>query len=208
MVIGGESTVQDLRQALRTAVRFDADFTDALARVEDGANMGELNQFYRLAEDLGLDPSALDVYIEGGASIQDLRAAVRVAGASGADWAEVLDLHSAGENWGAIRQALRLADEETSTAEILEMGIGEFRRAMHESEQFSAQQERELEQLDRTAARLADQYGTTVEAVMAVYSGSCAGDWGCVRKYFQDQAHPGKPDNGNGHGGGNGGGNP
>jgi PKD repeat protein len=205
MVVGGETSIQDALKALRLAARLDADFADTLARLEAGASPGELNQLYQLADELGMGAAELDAYLVGGASIQDLRAAVRVAGSTGVLWQDVLGMHESGQNWGAIRQALRLADEDTSAAQILEMGIGEFRREMREAEQANSRQTRELEQLERTAARLAAQYGTTSEAVLTLYSGACASDWGCVRKYFHDLASPHGPgEDGPGNGGGNG----
>ena len=47
-VIDGTNSIGDIRTAVRSLTRYEADFEDVLTRLADGANSGELNQFYRL----------------------------------------------------------------------------------------------------------------------------------------------------------------
>lgn len=189
LAISGEHSLTDIRHALRAAVQFGADIEEALAMVEGGTSAGGLMQFYRLAEDLGVETGELAAFLEGGASLSDVRHAARMAEQFGGDWMEIAQAHDTGESWGSIGQAYRLADESTSAAEILEMGVSEFRRSQHGGGgPQSAGYDMHM------ASRIADQFETTIEAVMAQFDGACAGDWACVRAFFRGQGGAGGQD--------------
>jgi hypothetical protein len=191
MVRNGEYTVGQIRTALRNAVRFDVDFTDVLARLTDGAKTGEIKRFYRVADELGVDPAALDEYLANGVELSDISRAAKMTKSSAAGWEELLAHFQAGHSWSDIRQAYRLGDETLTAAEILDIGIKEFRR----SKRTTARVEREEAQDTRTALQIAQKYASSEDAVMAVYEGTCAYNWNCVRAHFRqlNQAQPSKP---------------
>jgi len=181
-VLAGEISVGDVRTAVRAATRFGANFEDALERSAAGASPGEIGRFYRMGEELQVEPEVLDEYLESGTTLQELKHAADLAGRLGSDWTEVLDAHANGHSWGEISQAYKLASEENLPADLLEMGVKEFRQQQRE-EARSAEGD---DQIARTAARIASQYGVTQEEVLTVYEGQCGADWGCVRAHFRD----------------------
>lgn len=186
LATSGEHSLTDIRHALRAAVQFGADIEEALAMVEGGTSPGGLMQFYRLSEDLGVESAELVAFLEGGASLSDVRHAARMAEQSGGDWMQIAEAHAAGESWGSINQAYRLADETTSAAEILDMGVSEFRQSQHgggkpETAGYDV----------HMANRIGDQFEVTLEEVMAQFQGACDGDWSCVRSYFRGQGPAG-----------------
>lgn len=185
-VQSGENSMTDIRSAFRAATRYDADMEDALARLASGASPGELGQFYKTATALNVDPAELDGYLDGGVSLPELRHAADVAARSGADWEAVVEAHMDGHNWGEISQAYRLADGETDAATILEEGVQEYRRQLHQETQNTHQAEGD----QRTAANLAKQFDVSQEEVLGVFNGECSGDWNCVRAHFRQQAGP------------------
>ena len=91
MVMSGEQSVGDLRTAVRAVTRYEADLEDALQRINDGANPGELGQFYKLASEMNLEPEALDEYLADGMTLQELRHAASFAERVGAEWTEIVD---------------------------------------------------------------------------------------------------------------------
>jgi PKD repeat protein len=189
MVMSGEQSVGDLRTAVRAVTRFEADLEDALQRINDGANPGELGQFYKLASEMDLEPEALDEYLAEGMTLQELRHASSFADRVGAEWTEIVDAKAFDHSWGEIGQAYRLADETTTAADILAMGVHEFRQAEREaarSEREAEHEAREEERDQRTAARIAEQYGVDVSELGPLYE-QCEGSWGCVRKALKDQ---------------------
>ena len=183
LVLSGENSIGDIRTAVRAVTRYDADLEDALARLAAGASPGELSQFYKTAAELGVDPAELDGYLEAGVGLPELRHAANLAERSGADWADVVGAHADGHSWGEIAQAYRFADGGTDAATILEEGVQEYRRQLHQE----AQSTRQAEQDQRTATNLARQFGVSSEEILQVYSGECSGDWGCVRSHFRQQ---------------------
>jgi len=183
-VLSGENTVSQIRTALRNVVRYEADFEDALSRLADGASPGEMGQFYRLAQEMDLTPEILDSYLELGISMPELKHAAKLATQTDSDWATLAAAHAAGHSWGAIKQAYLLEDEDTEVAEILEMGIQEFRRQQREDARVESETERDL----RTAARLAEQFDGNETDVMTVLTDLCDADWSCVRAHFREQA--------------------
>jgi len=195
LVMSGEVSMGDIRTAVRMVTRYDADFADALARASGGANPGELGQLYQMASDLGLEPSAFDGYLDQGMSLAELRHAARLAEQSGSDLGTLAEAHAAGMNWGEVNQALRLAEQGQDLNAVLEAGVQEVRRQEREQQQ----QEQGAQGDARTAARLAERYGVTVGQVMALFDGTCAGDWNCVQTALRDQDSSNGPGD---HGGG------
>lgn len=196
-VLSGETTVHDVRTAVRMVTQYEADFEDALSRLAEGASPGELNQFYRAASDLGVAPEVLDGYLEMGVSLAELRHAARMAESTGGDWATILEAHASGHSWGEIQQAFRLADEDTDAATILAIGVKEYRRQLREEAKAERQEAREARQEDklaerdeRMASKIAAQYGVSEAEVWAVYNdpAGCNGDWACVRAHFRGEA--------------------
>jgi len=174
-VLSGEASVGDIRQAVRAVVRYEVDFEDALARLADGASPGELGRLYRTAQDLGVEPNALDQYLTDGVSLAELNHASRLASRTGSDWQQVLEDHASGQSWGEINQAERSANSDgTSNSE---RGPKDDR----EQPQGEAPEEREATRDQKMATRLAKQFGINESEVWVLFSGTCAGDWGCVR---------------------------
>src|SRR3990170_3164861 len=180
-VLSGENSIADIRTAVRAVTRSDADMEDALARLASGASPGALGQFYKTVSELGVDPSALDGYLDAGVSLPELHNAASLAERAGADWTDVVGAHADGHSWGEISQAYRLADGETDAATILEEGAQGYRQQSRQE----AQSTRQSEQDHRTAANLAKQFGVSQDDVLEVFNGQCGGDWGCVRAHFR-----------------------
>jgi hypothetical protein len=182
MVLGGEASVNDIRTAVRAVIRYDADFSDALTRLAGGANPGEINQFYRLAQELNLDAPALDSYLGQGMSLSQVRSASRLAKRFGMNLASAASAFESGHSWGEIAQAYRMANAETSAQEILDMGVKSYRQSQHETDRLARQQAQD----SRTAQRLAERYGMTTGTVQTMLE-ACQGDWGCVRAQLRAQ---------------------
>jgi PKD repeat protein len=183
LVASEEYSMNDVRSAVRAVTRYDAEFEDALTRISEGANPGELGQLYSLAQDLEVEPSVLDEYIQNGDSLADLRHSVKFAERMELDWMDVASAREDDSSWGDLNQAYRLANDEYSAEEILEMGVNEFRSLEREE----ARAERNEQRADDTAQRLAEQYQAELGDVMALYDGECAGSWSCVRKALREQ---------------------
>jgi len=183
MVLDGTASINDIRSAARAAVRLDADFSDALARLAEGASPGELSQFYRLAGELDMSPEALDAFIASGLALSDIRHAANLAGRFGGDLELIAGAHASGNNWGEIAQAYRLADENISVEDLLAMGAHAYRDAQHEEDQTARETEREAQLI----ARMAEMYGISEDAVAAALNG-CGGDWNCAREQLREQS--------------------
>jgi hypothetical protein len=183
LVTSGEQTLSDIRSAVRAAVRYDADFEDALARINAGATNGELGQLYKLAGELDVEPELLDGYLADGWTIPELNHAAKLADRVSADWTDIVEAKAFDQSWGEIGQAYKLADEEFSAADILAIGVKEFR----DMEREQAQSTRQEEQTLRTAAKLAEQYDVEPGEILALYIGDCGESWGCVRKILRDR---------------------
>jgi PKD repeat protein len=182
LVTSGENSIGDVRTAMRMAIRHDADIYEALTRIAGGGSTGEINQFYRLAQELEVTPEELDALLaSSGASMSELRHAWKYTERTGAEFEGILEAHVAGNGWGAINQANRLADETTDVAAILEMGIQEYRKLLREQES----EFRLLEQDNRIALKLADHFGFEEADVIAFFE-SCDGNWGCVRNALRE----------------------
>jgi PKD repeat protein len=182
-VTSGENSIGDVRTAMRMTMRYEADIYDALIRIADGGSTGEISQFYRLAQELELTPEEMDALLASSeASMTELRHAWKYAERTGAEFEGILEAHVAGNSWGAINQANRLADETTDVGAILEMGIQEYRKLLREQESGL----RLLEQDNRIALKLADHFGFEEADVLGNFE-SCEGNWGCVRKALREQ---------------------
>lgn len=188
LVISGEQGLSDIRTAIRSVLRYEADFEDALQRINDGANPGELGQFYRLASELEIDLTVLDGYLADGMTLPELRHSAKLAERVGAEWSEIVDAKALNDSWGAIGQAYKLADGEYSAADILAMGVQEYRGIQREQGRLDREEQRSSRNEERalgTAESLAEQFEVAVDDVMTLYFG-CEGKWGCVRKALRD----------------------
>ena len=181
-VLSGEATVGDIRNAVRAVVRYEADFEYALARLAEGATPGELSRLYRTAQALGVEPNALDQYLTDGVSLAELNHASRLASRTGSEWQLVLEAHASGQSWGEINQAERSANSDGTTNS--ERGPKDDR----EQPQGEAPEEREATRDQKMATRLAKQFGVSESQVWSLLSGSCAGDWGCVRSTLRQNS--------------------
>ncbi|MCH8877439.1 MAG: hypothetical protein IIA89_11555 [Chloroflexi bacterium] len=181
LVISGDATIGEIRHSVRSVLRYEADFEDALARLGDGTSPGELGRFYRTAQDLQLDPDQLDGYLTDGVSLQELNHAARLAERSDSDWTQVVEAHAAGNSWGEIGQAQRQADD-GDWMSVLDTGIRGTREQLREEDRT----EREQERTDRTAEQLGARYGIGTQEVLDLYNGDCVEDWGCVRKSLRE----------------------
>ena len=176
LVMSEEYTLADVRSAVRSVTRFEADFDDALARIAAGSSPGELSQFYSLAAALGADYETLDGYLVDGMTLSEIRHAASFADRMGADWTEIADFRSLyGDSWGDLKQAYSLATDEYSAADILAMGVQEFRKVQTSEKQA-----------EKTAERLCGQYDVDSGYVMELFNGICDGEWACVRKALRE----------------------
>jgi hypothetical protein len=201
MVLSGEATVGEIRTAIRMVTRYEADFVEALGLVHAGGNPGEIGQMYRTAGDLEMDVPTLQSYLDQGLSLPELRHAGRVAEQGGVELELAVQSHLDGLSWGAIHQAIHLAEDGGDLPAILEAGVQETRRLEREERQQEREEASQQQQTDQnlhTATRLAERYGISVEQVQAIFDGACAGDWGCVQSTLRDTY------GGGGNGGGNG----
>jgi PKD repeat protein len=191
LVVNGDNTVGEIRTAARAAVRYEADFSDALIRLSEGANPGELGQFYKLVSDLEVDPTVLDGYMAEGMTLPELRHAANFSERVGAEWIEIVDAKYFDHSWGEIGQAYRLADDgDASAADILAMGVQEYRSSQREDARTEREGERaarEEERTQRTAERIAEQFeNADADKVLELYD-ECEGSWGCVRKALREE---------------------
>jgi PKD repeat protein len=197
LVVNGDNTVGEIRTAARTSVRYEAaDFEDALLRISEGANPGELGQFYKLAAEMDVLPTMLDQYLVG-MSLSELSHAAKMSERADVEWAVVIEAKSSGHSWGDIGQAYKLAGDGITAANILDMedGVQGYREQLRDEEKLAREEERTAredarnaarkEGLDeKTADRLSKQYDFTgdMDALLA----ECEGNWGCVRKKLKD----------------------
>jgi hypothetical protein len=110
----------------------------------------------------------------------ELEQAARVAERLGTDWASVLEAHAGGESWGLIRKGDGGATQSQGNGQGNDQGQGsqpDEPRGNQIQEQVNA----------RVAEQLAAKYGRMVEQVLSIYTGTCSGDWGCVRTTLREQ---------------------
>jgi len=191
LVMSEDYTLGDVRVAVRSTTRYEADFEDALTRIAEGANPGELGQFYKLVNDLGTDPAVLDGYLVDGLTLSELKHAASFADRMEVPWEEIAVARSSADSWGDLKQAYNLATDEVSAAQILIIGVQEYKETLRseakeerEETQATQQEKKNLE----TADRLAEQFTAESGDVMNLFIGDCEGNWGCVRKALRTQA--------------------
>jgi len=108
-----------------------------------------------------------------------------VAHETGLSFEQLDALVGTGYSLPRIRQAYRLAGGNLELmAQILEMGIPAYRRS--QTTQVESGSPDQGDQNARTAARIAAQYGVSVQLVESVFQGICQQDWPCVRAHFRD----------------------
>jgi PKD repeat protein len=182
LVLSGENSVGDIRTAARAAVRYEADFEYALSKLGEGANAGEVGQFFKLAQDLEMDPAALDEFLGDGMSLAELRQSAKMAERTGSDLESIIEAKSLDHSWGEISRAYRMAGEGISAEDILAFGVKEYREQLREEEHAIRKQGMD----QKTADRLMDQYQFTGD-INALYE-ECEGSWSCVRKALREQS--------------------
>jgi len=182
LVMSEDYTLGDVRTAIRSVTHFEADFDDALARVTAGATPGELSQFYRLAADLEADYEVLDKYLADGMTLSELKHAASFAERNEVDWTEIAEARLSADSWGDLKQAYSMATDEISAAEILIMGVQEYRKSLREDSK--AEQTEKKNQ--KTAEQLVKKYSADTEFVMDLLNG-CEGNWACVRSALRNQ---------------------
>ncbi len=199
LVMSEDFSLGDVRLAVRSVTRYEADFDDALTRIEEGANPGELGQFYKLAADLGADSALLlDEYLAKGMTLSELKHTSKFADQMEVVWTEVADARGGEDSWGDLGQAYRLATDEISAAEILIKGVQEYKESLREDDKVArellrgedkvAREEKQTSRTEETAEKLAEQFTAKFEEVIALFNGEeCKGNWGCVRKALRDQ---------------------
>jgi PKD repeat protein len=190
LVISDDYSLSDIRSAARSVLRYEADFEGALLRISEGVSAGELGQFYKLATEMDVDPEMLDQYLADGLSLSELRHAAKLSERTGSDWSEVIEAKSSDYSWGEIGQAYKLADEETTVAEILALGVKEFRAEEREEERALREEERverEAERNKQTAERFAEQFNLEAGDMLTLFNSECQGSWSCVRNTLKEE---------------------
>lgn len=190
LVMSDEYSLGDVRTAVRSVTRYEADFEDALARILEGATTGELGQFYKLAADLEADVEVLDAYLADGLTLAELKHTSKFADRMEADWTEVADARSLADSWGDINQAYHLATDEVSAAEILSIGVQDYKELLREEDKAAKEDQKEAQteaKTQNTADKLAEQFSAEFGEVMNLFNGECAGEWSCVRSALKDQ---------------------
>ena len=190
LVMSEDYSLGDVRTAVRSVTRYEADFEDALARILEGATTGELGQFYKLAADLETDVEILDGYLADGLTLAELKHTSKFADRMEADWTEVADARSEADSWGDINQAYNLATDEISAAEILIIGVKDYRESLRDDVKAAREDKNAAhteEKTQKTAERLAEQYSAESGDVLNLLNGECEGEWSCVRSTLRDQ---------------------
>ncbi|MCK4490748.1 MAG: hypothetical protein KAU23_10830, partial [Anaerolineales bacterium] len=187
-----EFSLADVRTAARSVTRYEADFEDALSRIAEGANAGELGQLYKLAADLGVeDLSIIDGYLADGLTLSELKHTANFADRMEVNWTEIAEFRASADSWGDIKQAYNLATEDgISVAEILILSVQEYRKVLQEAAKESRQVDLAVQQEEKnleTAEKLAEQFSPDFDFVMSLFTeGECEGNWGCVRKVLRE----------------------
>jgi len=197
LVMSEDYSLGDVRTAVRTVTRYDADLEDALGRILEGANPSELGQFYKLAADLEADLEILDNYLADGLTLSELKHTSKFADRMEVGWTEVADARSEVDSWGDLGKAYRLETDEISAAEILILGVQEYKESLREEDKVAreslreedkaAREEKQTSLTEETAKKLAEQFTAEFGDVMNLFNGKCEGNWGCVRKALRDQ---------------------
>jgi len=201
LVMSEDFSLGDVRTAVRSVTRYEADFDDALTRIADGANSGELGQFYKLAADLEADVEVLDDYLADGLTLSELKHTSKFADRMEVDWTEVADARGEADSWRDLKQAYDLATDGMSATQILIMGVQEHKESLREDDKGARELIREEDkeeqeqkaatqqeaQNNKTADKLAEQFTAEFGDVMKLLNGECEGDWACVRKALRDQ---------------------
>ena len=190
LVISEDYSLGDVRTAVRSVTRYEADFEDALARILEGATTGELGQFYKLAADLEADVEVLDGYLADGLTLSELKHTAKFADRMETDWTEIADARSEADSWGDINQAYNLATDEISAAEILIIGIKDYREFLRDEDKTAREDKKAVqteEKTQQTAEKLAEQFSAEFGDVMNLLNGECEGEWACVRSTLRDQ---------------------
>jgi PKD repeat protein len=190
LVMSEEFSLSDVRIAVRSVTRYEADFEDALSRIAAGANAGELGQLYKLAADLEVDPAILDEYLADGLTLSELKHTANFAERMEVDWTEIAEFRASADSWGDIKQAYKLATGEISAAQILILGVQVYRKDLQEADKEEREEQQSAQNEERnikTAEKLAERFSANSGDVMNLLNGECEGNWGCVRKILREE---------------------
>jgi len=190
LVLSEDYSLGDVRTAVRSVTRYEADLEDALGRILEGATTGELSQFYKLAADLEAEVEVLDGYLADGLTLAELKHTSKFADRMEVDWTEVADARSMADSWGDLKQAYAMASDEVTSAEILIMGVQEYKDLVREENKAAREDKKEAkteEKTQQTAEKLVEQFSAEFGDVMSLLNGECEGEWACVRKALRDQ---------------------
>ncbi len=189
LVMSEEFSLADVRIAVRSVTRYEADFEDALSRILAGANPGELGRLYKLAADLEVEPSIIDGYLADGLTLSELKHTANFADRMGVDWTDIAEFRVNADSWGDIKQAYNLATKYgISAAEILIHGVQDSRKDLREAEMEKKLADQQIVRNKRTAEKLVEQFSSNYIYVMSLFDGEeCEGNWGCVRKILREE---------------------
>jgi len=191
LVMSEEYSLADVRTAVRSVTRYEAGLDDALNRIAEGANAGELGQLYKLAADLEVAPSAIDEYLADGLTLSELKHTANFADRIEVDWTVIAEFRASADSWGDIKQAYSMATDGFSADQILIFGIQEYRKDLQEAAKESRQVDLAAQQEEKnleTAEKLAEQFSPNSAYVMSLFTeGECEGNWGCVRKVLREE---------------------
>jgi hypothetical protein len=157
-LLDSEIRVFLIRFALRLVEKYDADLDTALDRlIEESEGRGTAIQVFRTAQETGLSAEDIQLLLDEGYKLSE------------------------------IRQAARLAEGDMELLQqILQIGIAEYRQSQNEPQGNDNQTQQQDRQNERTASQIAERYEVTPEQVMGVFNAECQGNWPCVREYFRE----------------------
>jgi hypothetical protein len=217
LVMSDEYSLGDVRTAVRSVTRYDADFKDTLARILEGVNTGDINQAYKLATDEVLATDILDMGVQ--AYRESLREEDKAARESlreeGKTARELIREEDKTAKAGEEKQAAQTEEKTQQTAkklaeqftakfgDVMNLFNGEcegdwacVRKTLRDQEQEMSGEysDKDLQ----TALQISSKYNLGEGEVKVHYEGTCDYDWACTRAYFRALAagtkETGKPD--------------
>jgi hypothetical protein len=167
---------------------------DLISLIDDGFSLSRIRLAFVITERFAFDfELVFERLVQRPTSPAQVMLFFLVAHETGLSFEALDTLVNAGYSLPKIRQAYRLAGGDLEIMmQILEMGISAYHKSQT-TEQDAGNPNKE-DQNARTAAKIAAQYGVSVQVVEGIFLGACQQNWSCVRAHFRDQVE--KP-NGN-----------
>ncbi|MCJ7734317.1 MAG: hypothetical protein MUP11_07190 [Anaerolineales bacterium] len=188
LVMSEEYSLGDVRTAVRSVIRYEADFEDALTRIAEGATAGELSQAYKLASD---EVTAAEILIMG---VQEYKETQRIKTKTEQQEqkAELQEQKTQQQEEKQQQTAERLAEQFSAEfGEVMNLYNGEcegewscVRASLNEQQRSIAQGFSEKDY--QNALQISSKYGSTQEEVLAYHQDFCGEDWTCTRSYFRN----------------------